>query len=170
MSASVKVTKNELPKMARTAAAEIVDAAAREIAVGVLQRAMVNLERQVYTRPNIQVTASRVEEVPEPTGALGNSGYIRTFGGKLPAGVKSEQEAMSAARSSNSDITFGQAPPGPQRLGQVQVLFAVYYGLYVEMGTVLGMLPRPYLRPAADEFQGFAKDFVLAKLRKAGFT
>jgi len=107
--------------------------------------------------------------VPEPTGALWNSGYLRTFTGELPPGVKDEAEAMSAAKSKNSEVKFGQAPPGPARLGQVQVLFAVEYAIYVEMGTILGMVARPYLQPAATATQEFATKFVRAKLLEAGF-
>jgi len=170
MRTAVTVEKNELPALAKKAAREIVDAAAREIAGEVLQRSMVYLERQVYTRPNVQVTADKMGTVDEPTGALVNSGYVRTFTGELPAGAPDEAAAMSSARAKNEDVVFGQAPPGPVRLGQAQVLFAVEYGLYVEMGTILGMVDRPYLRPAADEVQLFARDFVVAKLREAGFS
>lgn len=168
--ATVKVEKNVLPALAKKAGLEIVDAAAREIAVEVLRRAMVYLERQVYTRPNIQVTPEKMDYVDEPTGALVNSGYVRTFTGELPPGTKNEQEAESAAKAKSAEVVFGQVPPGPARLGQAQVLFAVEYGLYVEMGTILGMVARPYLRPAADEVQVFAGNFVRAKLREAGFS
>lgn len=167
---SVKVEKNVLPDLSKKAARVVIDAAAREIGAEVLRRAMVYLERQVYTRPNIQVTADKMDSVLEPTGALWNSGYMRTFTGELPPGTKTEEEAMSSAKAKNPEVVFGQAPPGPARLGQAQVLFAVEYGLYVEMGTILGMVARPYLRPAADEVQAFAERFVVAKLREAGFS
>ncbi|MEQ1761559.1 MAG: hypothetical protein ABL984_00300 [Pyrinomonadaceae bacterium] len=168
--ASVSVEKNKLPELAKIAAREIVDAAARELGFEVLRRAMVYLEQQVYTRPNVQVTSEKMGSTPEPTGALVNSGYLRTFTGELPIGAKSEADALSSASSKNSEVTFGQAPPGPARLGQVQVLFAVEYGLYVEMGTILGMVARPFLRPAAEEVEVFAAKFVTAKLREAGFS
>lgn len=170
MNASVRVLENRLPGMATKAARHIVDAAARELAFEVLLRALIYLEQQVYTRPNAQVFGSKMGTVPEPTGALYNSGYVRTFDGSLPPGIKSEAEAQAAARAKNPDVTFGQAPPGPSKLGQVQVLFAVEYGLAVEMGTLLGMVPRPFLVPAATEMQAVAERFVLAKLREAGFS
>ena len=168
--ASVTVEKNDLPKLGNEAARIVVDAAVREIAFEVLKSSMVYLERQVYTRPNVQVTSDKMNTVPEPTGALMNSGYVRSFTGELPVGCPSEQEAMSSAKSKSSEIEFGQAPPGPSRLGQAQVLFAVEYGLYVEMGTILGMVARPYLRPAAEQAQDFAEQFIRAKLVEAGFA
>lgn len=168
--ASVRVEENRLPELAKTAGLSVVDAAARELAFEVLRRAMVYLEQQVYTRPNAQVTAEKIGAVPEPTGALINSGYVRTFTGDLPPGAKSEEDALSAAKAKNPEVAFGQAPPGPAKLGQVQILFAVEYGLYVEMGTMLGMVARPFLVPAATEVQAFAESFVLAKLREAGFS
>lgn len=168
--ASVRVEKNKLPEMGRTAGREIIDAAARELAFEVLRRSLVYLEQQVYTRPNVQVTSNKMATTPEPTGALANSGYVRTYTGELPPGAKSEEEAMSSSRSKNPAVVFGQAPPGPARLGQAQVLFAVEYGLYVEMGTILGLVARPYLRPATDEVSVFATKFVTAKLKEAGFS
>lgn len=167
--ASVRITKNRLPELTDKARL-VVDEAARELAFEVLQRALVYLEQQVYTRPNAQVTTDKMDTVPEPTGALWNSGYLRTYTGELPPGAKSEEEAMSSAKAKNAQVTFGQAPPGPARLGQAQVLFAVEYGLYVEMGTILGMVARPYLRPAAEEVSQFATKFVRAKLLEAGFA
>lgn len=168
--ASVRVEKNRLPEMGLKAGREIIDASARELAFEVLRRAMVYLEQQVYTRPNVQVTSEKMAYVPEPTGALINSGYVRTFTGELPPGAKNETDALSSAKAKNSEVTFGQAPPGPARLGQAQVLFAVEYGLYVEMGTILGLVARPYLRPAAEEVSVFATKFVTAKLKEAGFS
>lgn len=168
--AGVQVEVDKLTAIRQKAALEIVDEAAREIAFEVLRRAIVYLEQQVYTRPNVQVTAEKMGIVPEPTGALMNSGYVRTFTGKLPPGCKDEAEATSSAKAKNPDVVFGQAPPGPARLGQAQVLFAVEYGLYVEMGTILGMVARPYLGRAAEEVQEFAGRFVRAKLKEAGFT
>jgi hypothetical protein len=153
----------QLPEEARWA----VDRAAKELAFEVLRRALVYLERQVYTRPNVVVTADRLDEVPEPTGALWNSGYVRTYDGKLPVGARSQEEAESSARARNPQIEFGQAPPGPARPGQAQVLFAVHYALYVEMGTILGLPARPFLRPAAQEVQQFAERFVRQRLQEA---
>jgi hypothetical protein len=167
---SVKVELKKLDHLSNTIAKTVIDASARELAVEVLRRSMVFLEQQVYTRPNAQVTSEKTSTTPEPTGAMMNSGYIRTFTGELPVGAKDEKAAMSSARSKNANVTFGQAPPGPHRLGQAQVLFAVEYALYVEMGTILGMVARPYLRPAADEVQQFAERFVIAKLKAAGFS
>lgn len=167
--AHVRVERNNLPKLSAEAPQKVIDAAARELAFEVLQRALIYLEQQVYTRPNAQVTSEKMAIVPEPTGALGNSGYVRTFTGELPPGCPSEEEAMSAAQSKHPDVVFGSVPPGPAKLGQAQVLFSVEYGLYVEMGTVLGMVARPYLGPAADETQEFAIDFLRAKLLEAGF-
>lgn len=168
--ASVKVEKNDLPDLSNKVARKVIDEAAREIAFEVLRRAMVLLEQQVYTRPNVQVTAEKMPYVEEPTGALINSGYVRTFTGELPPGAKSEADAMTSSKAKNPDVVFGQAPPGPMRLGQAQVLFAVEYGLYVEMGTILGMVARPYLRPAAEGMQDLALPFVRAKLIEAGFS
>lgn len=167
--AGVQVEVEKLRAMALRAAREVVDEAAREIAFEVLQRAIVYLEQQVYTRPNIQVTADKMGVVAEPTGALMNSGYVRSFTGELPPGCKSEAEATSAAKAKNPGVVFGQAPPGPSRLGHAQILFAVEYALYVEMGTILGMVARPYLGRAASEAQEFAEKFVRAKLKEAGF-
>lgn len=169
MSANVTVDVSKLVDLSNSAALDIVDAAARELAFAVLQQADNYLEQQVYTRPNVQVTAEKMGHVPEPTGALWNSGYVRSFTGELPPGCRSEQEALSAAQSKNGDVTFGQAPPGPAKLGHAQVLYAVEYALYVEMGTVLGMVPRPYLEPAAANIQSMAEKFVVAKLKQAGF-
>src|SRR5690606_22969679 len=123
--AAVEVDAGKLSKIAREAGMKIVDEAAREIACEVLQRAMIYLENQVYTRPNVVVSGEKVQTVPEPTGALWNSGYVRSFTGKVPPGCQTESEAMSASRAKNHEVTFGQAPPGPARLGQAQVLFAV---------------------------------------------
>ena len=95
--AGVTVEVDKLKAIGRGAALEIVDEAAREIAFEVLQRALVYLEQQVYTRPNVQVTANKMGVVPEPTGALFNSGYVRTFTGRLPPGCPDEAEATSAA-------------------------------------------------------------------------
>jgi hypothetical protein len=167
---SVKVEKNDLPKLSSVASLEIVDAAAREIAFEVLRASWVYLDRLVYTRPNIQVTSEKMDKVPEPTGGLRNSGYVRSFTGELPLGCPNETEAMSSSKSKNPDITYGQAPPGPARLGQAQVLFAAEYGLYVEMGTILGMIARPYLAPAVNGMQDVAEKFVMAKLKEAGFA
>lgn len=168
-SGAVTVEVDKLNSLGNDAALKIVDAAARELGVELLGRAITYLERLVYTRPNSVVTSDKMDTAPEPTGALMNSGYLKTFTGELPPGAKSQQEAESAARASSSEVVFGQAPPGPSRLGQVQVLFAVEYGLYVEMGTVF-MAARPFLQPSADEVSQFAEKFVKAKLIEAGFS
>lgn len=167
--AALEVDVRKLSQIARAAGMKVVDAAARELAFEVLRRAMVYLENQVYTRPNVVVSGDKIGTVPEPTGALWNSGYVRSFTGEVPQGCQTESQAMSAARSRNQEVVFGQAPPGPARLGQAQVLFAVEYGLYVEMGTIF-MAARPFLAPAANEVQGFAERFVRAKLIEAGFS
>ena len=167
--AGLEVNVQRLSTLARTVGLEVIDAAARELAFEVLQRAMVYLENQVYTRPNAVVSGDKLGTVPEPTGALWNSGYVRSFTGEVPPGCQTESQAMSAARSRMGEVVFGQAPPGPSRLGQAQVLFAVEYGLYVEMGTIF-MAARPYLAPAANEVQAFAERFVRAKLLEAGFS
>ena len=168
MSAKVVIDTVKLDSLAQAGAAKAIDAAARELGFMVLQYAQLKLTELVYTRPNIVVTASKMKTVPEPTGALINSGYLRTFTGKLPLGCKNEAEAESAARSKNAEVKFGSATPGPARLGQAQVLFAVEYGLYVEMGTHR-MAARHFLIPAAEQAQGIAEQFILAKLREAGF-
>lgn len=166
--AHVTIDTGALDELAKGKALQAIDAAARELGAGVLESSLNYLTESVYTRPNIVVTAEKMKYVPEPTGALRASGYMRTFLGALPPGVKNEAEAESSARASNGEVKFGTAPPGPARLGQCQVLFAVEYGIYVEMGTHR-MAARHYLIPSAEAFQGFAESFILAKLREAGF-
>lgn len=168
-SASVKVESKALAKLAGLAERTIIDESARELGFEVLRRALIYLEQQVYTRPNIQVTADKMNSVKEPTGALWNSGYLRTYTGELPPGAKNESEALSSAKAKSPEVKFGQAPPGPARLGQAQVLFAVEYAIYVEMGTILGMVARHYLIPAAEEVSAFAEQFIMAKLKAGGF-
>jgi len=165
----VSIDIDKLGALGDDAAMEIVDAAARELAFEVLQRAVGHLERQVYTRPNVVVTADKMATAREPTGALWNSGYVRTYTGQLPPGCPDEATATSAAKAKNPDVAFGQAPPGPARLGQAQVLFAAIYAFKVEHGTLTGIVPRPFLAPAAWEVQEFAEPFVRAQLRRAGF-
>lgn len=165
----VHIETDKLKALRNLVALEVIDKSAREIGFEVLRRALVYLEQQVYTRPNVQVTAEKMPYVPEPTGALWNSGYLRTYTGELPPGAKTEAEATSSARAKNKEVVLGQSPPGPSRLGQVQVLFAVEYAIYVEMGTVWGMLPRSYLVRSAEEVQEFVEDYVVGRLRMAGF-
>lgn len=166
----VRIEYNHLGKLSGSVALHVIDKSAREIAFEVLRRAIIYLERQVYTRPNSQVSADEMSRVLEPTGALWNSGYVKSYTGELPAGCKSQQEAESSASSKNPAIMFGQAPPGPSRLGIAQVLFAVEYALFVEMGTVTGMIARPYLVPSVEEVRPLAIAFVKTRLLEAGFS
>lgn len=150
-------------------AGTIIDECARELGFELIRRALVYLEQEVYTRPNSVVGADRIATVPEPTGALFNAWYMRTYTGELPDGCQSEAEAESAAKAKNPDVVLGQSPPGPARLGYVQVLFAVEHAIYVEMGTILGMPARPYLGRAAQEVQGLVGPFFAERLKEAGF-
>lgn len=165
----VNIDTAKLDKFAEEARMSVIDETARELAAEVLARAIENLEEKVYTRPNEQVEADRVSLVPEPTGALINSGYLRTFTGKLPDGVKSQAEAEAAAKAKQSGVTFGQSPPGPSRLGVAQILFATEYAIIVEMGSIRGMVARPYLEPALRSIRPLVADFAKAKFIKAGF-
>lgn len=168
--AEIKIEIAELTALADQVQLTVIDAAAVEIGFNVLKMAMIYLENQVYTRPNAQVTADKMPYVPEPTGALWNSGYLRNFTKKLPSGYPREEDAMTAAKAKNPEVQFGKVPRGPTRLGHVQVIFTVEYGIFIEMGTAFGMVARPYLAPAMDEVGAKADQFIKAKLLAAGFT
>lgn len=164
----VTVDTKKLRAIVDAAPIEVVDAAARELGAEMLKCALQHLDRQVYTRPNLVVTMEKMETATELTGALWNSGYLVTHSGDLPAGAQSESEAEAAARGKNPGVEFGTAPPGPDRAGQAQVLFAVEYALKVELGSAK-VAARPYLQPARDEVQGLVTEVVQDKMRDAGF-
>lgn len=166
----ITVDTSKLEKIRREASEKIIDATAREAAFEILRRADMYLDKQVYTRPNVQVTADRMDVVPEPTGALRNSGYVDTYTkNPLPPDVNDENEAIRKASKLRKNLDPGIPPEPPTQPGQVRVVFATEYAYVVEMGNSKGMVPRPYLAPAVLEVSQFIEKLAIHNFRKAGF-